>query len=337
MPVESRPKQVVYKRCEVVGVDAPADPLAALLKEALRTNRLAGDRLQPLDGDGGHCICNSTRNVSTMVAGSVLQFTPGNQQLLVRMDLAAPEFALSQIAPPDQLSEFLQSQLFFGVLDDHVAVAQSRSLRSGDLERYLTWLLRDRAGLLPSSARVILQDRVSLPSGRSPRRLEDVRGVTLSTYATPASIAGEWQVPESRQRTRPGPLELLHRVVGDLLPNDVRRLVEGYAAAEGLRVEELKVTLEITRAGRRSPDGPPRSVVDDLAEVLRNTDDVDFELDVPGVGKITRTDLRLQTRISAEHQGGALLFERFASKLFEWLAGLMNRGEIAPPRQSRRG
>jgi hypothetical protein len=269
--------------------------------------------------------------------------------MVVNLDEEAEEYALTQLAPPGQLDEFLESQLYFGVLEDHVAVVQSKSLRAGHLEAYLNWLLKERTSLLPASARLILRDHISLPRGARLKKLQQVKKVTLRTHVTPATFAGAdggaiaapgggpgrggggALVPESRVADPAGPTLLLRRAVEGLIPAGMQSLVDSLATAQGLAVEDLEVSLEIRRRGRRPQDGG-RSLLDEMAEVVRNTDDLAYELDVPGVGTIRNQQLRLQTTFSVPHQNGAVLIERLVPKLLEWLNGLVQAGEIRAPR-----
>lgn len=53
--------------------------------------------------------------------------------------------------------EFIDSVLYFGVIDNHVAIIQSRSLTARTLESYLGWLLGEAAKALPANSALILK------------------------------------------------------------------------------------------------------------------------------------------------------------------------------------
>lgn len=333
MPPQSRTKTAIYKRAEVLGVDVPADPLATLLTEALKAQPHAKHREYAVGDDRHTRVLNTPRHHATMIAASLLEFVPGDLPMTVKLLDGVEEYQLAQAAKPGDQEEYLRSQLYLGVLDNHVVVVQSPSLSSGHLEKYLSWFLTDCTGVLQSGAQVILHDRVKLPEGAEPKKLERVRGVRLSTHITPQQMAtgAAERVPESRAQEAPRPGALLRRMMTSMVPEGLQDVLTGLASAEGLAVEELELSFEIRRRGR-FPTEANRSIIDEIADLTRNAEDIDFELEVPGLGTIRRGDLQLKKPISVRHSNGTLHFEELVPKLHDWVVGLINRGEIPAPR-----
>ncbi|HAV4272480.1 TPA: hypothetical protein JIQ67_18115, partial [Acinetobacter baumannii] len=73
--------------------------------------------------------------------------------------------------------EFIDSVLYFGVIDNHVAIIQSRSLTARTLESYLGWLLGEAAKALPENSALILKDA---PNPTVKQKLESTPAKTIS-------------------------------------------------------------------------------------------------------------------------------------------------------------
>lgn len=80
----------------------------------------------------------------SVVFGDVIHFTKGHLQALLEgtaNDVAS--LPVRQMPAPAQ-NEYVHSQMFWMIKNDHVFVIQSLSLRTADLEQYLAWLLQQR-------------------------------------------------------------------------------------------------------------------------------------------------------------------------------------------------
>ncbi|RDF38423.1 hypothetical protein DWA26_18990, partial [Acinetobacter baumannii] len=88
-----------------------------------------------------------------MFFGELIIVESGKAQAVLKIDNdSATEFPiktyLTEDLPDDEdesvevvRKEFIDSVLYFGVIDNHVAIIQSRSLTARTLESYLGWLL----------------------------------------------------------------------------------------------------------------------------------------------------------------------------------------------------
>lgn len=91
-----------------------------------------------------------------LVFGDILHFTKGHLQALCRTaDQTAASVPVQQMQAPEQ-SEYVHSQMFWMVKDDHAFVVQSMSLRTPEFEQYLDWLLKTKTAKLPAIHSVIL-------------------------------------------------------------------------------------------------------------------------------------------------------------------------------------
>jgi hypothetical protein len=79
--------------------------------------------------------------------GDVIHFTHGHLQALLANTAAdVASLPVRQMPAPAQ-NEYVHSQMFWLVKDNHVFVIQSMSLRTAELEQYLAWLLGARGPL----------------------------------------------------------------------------------------------------------------------------------------------------------------------------------------------
>lgn len=94
-----------------------------------------------------------------LVFGDILHFTKNHLQALCKTaDKNAAAVPVQQMKAPEQ-SEYVHSQMFWMIKDDHAFVVQSMSLKTAEFEQYLEWLLKRKTGKLPGDHSVILDAR----------------------------------------------------------------------------------------------------------------------------------------------------------------------------------
>lgn len=325
MPPQSRPKSLVYKWVSIHGVDEPMDPIDTLLGRALLVRRYASERRKS-EADHTCRVLNSTRADRGMVFGNLLDFTAGNHQTVLTVDHAVSEYVLSQMAPPSELQEFLEGVLYFGALDNHIVLAQAKSLRDGHLERYLEWLLKE-TGVIPESALLKLNNQLTLPAGADEEKLKRVRSVTMRTDVTPPILKEHTGIEGS-------PKTAIVTAVRELLPPEVTNMLESLETTEGLKLEDLEITFEIRRKGKIPKEQEGRSIVDDIADLVRNADaeDLRFELDIPAVGLMRGSNFKLGKTVYVPHVNGAATFEGIAPRMADWLQELIATNRVPATR-----
>lgn len=82
------------------------------------------------------------------VFGDVLHYTDGHLQALCQTtDPEAESVPIHQLQAPSE-SQYVHSQMFWMIKNDHVFIIQSISLKTAELEDYLSWLLHRKAAVL---------------------------------------------------------------------------------------------------------------------------------------------------------------------------------------------
>jgi hypothetical protein len=141
----SATKRLIYQRADWLL------PTSVTLQQAIQTaiSRLTvAERDQPVSDDATETtgtwrkLIRPSSNTGCY-HGKLVQFTHGRHQETIKLrpqPSADPEGAAQ--APAGE--EFSDGALYFRIDGNHVAIAQSQSLRIGQLELYLNWLLHER-------------------------------------------------------------------------------------------------------------------------------------------------------------------------------------------------
>lgn len=145
------------------------------------------------DGDGA----------TPLVFGDILHFTKGHLQALCKTaDQEVASVPVQQMKAPEQ-SEYVHSQMFWMIKDDHAFVIQSLSLRTPEFEQYLDWLLKKKTTYLPAIHPVILTAKFDEDAVGGD--LGDIQEIIVGgVVSAPASIPddGTEQVTEITQHSR---------------------------------------------------------------------------------------------------------------------------------------
>jgi hypothetical protein len=181
MASDTRTKQIFYKRA--VFSQSIGQTLETIVRSALSLKSRWGERQENPSGDGQtFCFINYSGPYQhpdhriSLLGGEMFSYAKGSDQSIFNADPTTAQVDVSGISPGKD-KEFLQGTVYFGISGDHLAVMQSLSLRVGDLERHLNWLLTRCAKVILEENGVSLMDAVPV-SGAAV--LGDVKGITLS-------------------------------------------------------------------------------------------------------------------------------------------------------------
>lgn len=138
------------------------------------------------------------REGTPLVFGDVLHFTKGHLQALCRTaNQNAPMVPVQQMRAPEQ-SEYVHSQMFWMVKGDHAFVLQSQSLKTGEFEEYLDWLLKTCTTMLHATHSVVLEARFDAEAIGGD--LGDIKEIIIGGVATsPALTVPDRFAPTSEE------------------------------------------------------------------------------------------------------------------------------------------
>lgn len=247
-----------------------------------------------------------------MICGRLLSFTPGAYQAILRVDPTLDDIPIEYVAP-DSDRQFLVSSLTFGVQDSHVLFIQSQGLRIGALEQHLRWFLED-AGAFPVGVSVALEKEMP----QQIRELEDVESIELRRPVSAGTLEAE---PEAVDSLTGSTVEFLKR-----LKPTRRALREVMTAREALRENPVQLKIVLEARGRRQ-DGP--SLMDEIAHVLREVDDVEMKIKAKG-GVYTGDKLNLMAEEKVELElNGMPVLSAAASVMHNWLGDLLSQHRVS--------
>lgn len=121
-------------------------------------------------------LLNLNQAGSNYYFGDLTMYSRGYMQLLLSNLADSPVLNVKQEPPPAGM-EYVHSIMYWMAVGNHVMLIQSSSLAAKQLEQYLTWLLRDRTGLLNATGQVQLQAKFDLAEVGG--QLDDVREIVV--------------------------------------------------------------------------------------------------------------------------------------------------------------
>lgn len=333
MSIQTKTKRLHYRRADFLA--GKSFNLQNLLTAALNNLSQVSLRQQPTSpGSTEFRLINDVVSQQSMLFGDFFTYESGANKLQVAVDPKAKALDVAQVAPrqthPGKRSEFLDNVLFFAVFNNHVVLMQSHAWQANLLEGYLNWLL-DQAGLLKVGNRVELSD---VPSAkiRAKAASNDIKAISFRAPVVEVQEeeSSEGHASTKRSRTastassivaeRKLGAELIRSLLGD---NEFDKLRLDGAAGGNLRVN-MKITFEreTTEVGQRT--------LNRIAKALSNVDldDDAVRLDIPGVGTVKGTELKLTRRIDVQTSNGVVPPDQVFPQMATWIRDLLQNNLI---------
>lgn len=330
-------KTVIYKRVSF-HQEVPGKTLKSLLSEALKQRKTLGQRRQNVSTEDDpifHAIGSPQDEEKGFVFGSLMTYAPGTDPLCFIDDEQSEEVVLEKVSAPEtddgKRREFLSSLMFFGVIDNHMVLMQSQALKSVQLEAYLRWYLHT-AGVLEGTNTFQLIDtptetlRQKMNEGKGVRTIK-LGGEVVPTTIFPSSPSDQESAPtpteQTSERTRNVAVHATatasdadYGVLAALkkLMNPVQAAKIDFDKLAGSNIE-MSVTLRYSKT--TTDDG--QKLMDSLGVALRNTEDVETELELVGGGKIKGSDIKMDGTINLTSYDGQFSASEVYEGLRQWL------------------
>lgn len=233
--------------------------------------------------------------------------------------------------------EFVESILYFGVLDNHMVIMQSSALQSRHLEAHLTWLLTTCAPAIPQGSMLSLSDKpaesVYKKMEKSPAKSIHFGAPLTTEVAIDPSRPSKDTQPPSGTVT---PIESVHASKVRFEPTGVAAAIISAVAPglldrlnlqESLDEANIHLALEITYNRRTTKTG--QEVIDSIATSLRHSPASDVVINLQGGGKITGDELKLSGDIQVEYLPSGLINEgSLFHEMHRWLNTKIASSEI---------
>lgn len=158
--VEYKDKTLHYRVAKIIG-ERVEYSLQEMIELALNRLSIVKNRYQIVSVDShdgedtgvqqAHQFMNNKVQRWSILFNELVRYSDGTNKSIITIDENATFFPIAQIAPPasddGKRREFLDSIMHVAFLKNHVVLIQSPILRTRELEKYITWLLRT-AGLI---------------------------------------------------------------------------------------------------------------------------------------------------------------------------------------------
>lgn len=294
------------------------DALAKRTPVAQRFRDLSND---PLDEDGWQQFINTHRTALGMEFGNLVLYAPNQNKQVLALDINADELDIRQISPPpskDGLkNQFLESILYYGIRENHVALLQSVAMRARDFEAYLNWILRE-AGIIDEQNAVFLNNHAPQVTRETLERSE-VKSVRIGTALTDATLVdASADVAKARFRPFGEGLDVLRAMI----PERLKDLTWADLAASS----NLEVFVEVTY--KRQTDAPSQQALNKIASALRHVSDDDVRIELKGGTTIIGSELQVKNYINVDTYGGIVDPADLFGKMSDWLVQMLEDGIV---------
>lgn len=319
-------KTLSYKTASTL--NGKAVQLQALLEKAMIHSPKAAARLMPYGaGDEGRMFINRFSKIDNMAFGVFCAFEPGKHQPVLDFSADMPEFPIEVIAPPPGKNakgqalhkEFLESLLYFGIRGSHVVLAQSLALRSSSFENYLNWFICKKTNVVTGASAVCLNDQVK-PS--TLKQVNKTRGITMSRPVEFTVGKQSEQSGEVFLRPKGSVWDAIRSFVGENNPI----LPDGLRLRDVIKEGQIEATLGLKWKYKRDDDDTP--LLDQVANILRHTDDVDYTIDMGKYGQLTKSELKLTKSVEVDILSGRPNEEQMIRRMRDWIEELIKSERI---------
>ncbi|EMC2417476.1 hypothetical protein [Acinetobacter baumannii] len=276
-------------------------------------------------------LINHASSHQSMFFGELIIVESGKAQAVLKIDNdSATEFPiktyLTEDLPDDEdesvevvRKEFIDSVLYFGVIDNHVAIIQSRSLTARTLESYLGWLLGEAAKALPANSALILKDA---PNPAIKEKLESTPAKTISISSGIGST--ELQPIHKIESNVPAKIDYkIEENVVDVLKTAFAVDLDDLKLEDGLDDANLKLKLTLTYNRKTSKSG--QKVIDTVASSMRHNDD--YVITLEDGTKVTADNLKMSGKISVETINNKVYNDGLKVQLYNWMTTNINFGD----------
>jgi hypothetical protein len=357
MKSSTKPKTIHYKSVFITGeVNLQLAIQTALSKSGPAAK--PSQRQQKINNDDSSVIfINKFSDYNGMTFGQLVFLESGKRQPFITVDDDAEFYSIDSLSSekiPEESKagdvaseelakkrrEFLESMLYFGVIDNHMIIMQSASLKSRELEAHLSWLLGTCTNSIPENSMLILKDK---PAESVYQKMESkpVKSIKIG-----APLTGEaHNDPSAPKEQRVEKTETV-----ETHANKVRFTPQGMAASllraalpegfldkldldDSLDEANIHVALEITYLRKTTKVG--QRVIDSVATSLRHSPESDVVINLQGGGKIKGDELKLSGNIGVKFMENGLIDESILYyEMHKWLLTKISSTEVDPTTES---
>lgn len=341
-------KQIIYKKAQFHRPPPDKATLKMLMERALNSCKTVGQRRVNVGGEEEpifHVLGSPHSEPKGFVFGALMTYSPGTDPLYLVDDEAAVDVLLEKLSAPatkdGKRREFLESLMFFGVFDNHLVMMQSQSMKSAQLERFMTWFLHT-SGYLAGDNTFQLVDTPPPEVREKMKRAKGVKAITLGGGLSPHSIPASKLSAE--QKTSTGSVvksEKMSTTKHVAMSPDSEENGRILAALKALlkpsqaatidfnQLTDSNIEMFVTLKYNRETTVDGQKLMDGLGAALRNTDEVETKIELVGGGSIKGSEIKLSTKISVTSYDGQLSHTEVFEEMRKWLLSKVTSGELS--------
>ncbi len=337
---KKRYKTLYYKNASIVGIQKT---LGDMLKEALSESsnrKKASSRQESINDSGDMRFINSYENYNGMFFSQLVSIEAGKIQSYLHLDDESESYPIKPVnldlvegkdlkATEKLRREFLDSIIYFGVIGNHVAILQSSTLRSRQLESYLNWFLGTSCcNILPENTPIILNDSITDEmreritqspakeiSVGSPINTKPVLPVNFSSDAGTTTLTTNANVASVKHVLDQDDASLIKRFFGLNLT--------GKQFSDSL--EKANLSLEMTLKFKNTTTKNGQQLIDQVATSLRHLDPEDYYIKLSDKSTIRGGELVVAGQITVQFtDSGAIDEAVLKNDMHKWLVKSAN-------------
>jgi len=303
----SKYRTIHYKRAVL---SDPTISLQSALSAALNGDaQHAATRSDPFtESDETFRLINRFESTMGMLFGQFIAYEPGEKPIITLEENS--KFYPLNTADPGRNKAFTEEIFYFGVLENDLVCAQTRSLRSNELETHLAWLLTTCTNTIDDEVTIELVDQ---PSTEVYERVKNtsVKQIKIGTDLT--ADEGDDQPASTKKK-----FHFAGRA-GEMIKDLI-----GISEYDKLKFEEdldesnLHLTVEVKFLRKTDEEG--QKAIDQLASTMRHIDEFDYEMKLTNGGTIKGDDLKVSGKVPVKYSDSGLIDETSLYKdMRDWL------------------
>lgn len=319
MAREKKPRSLWCKKARIK--DATVS-LQAMVAAALKDKHIARDRSEPTSDDpstSSYRLIAQHYDVKNGIAGIFTSYEPGSSAVSLENDPAAEQVNIAQLQPPKtqdgKRREWAEGLLYFFIRENYVVLIQSSTVRQGQFEDHLSWLLKRPGERIGPTLALVNQET---SSARDAVKRSHIKSINVGG---PLLFAGEATAPTQSRHHQV-------RLVGPML-DAMRSMLN--AGEESFKWEDgLDGNIEawLHLAYVRKTNESAQKLLDKIGLALRNVEGVETELELSNGEKIKGDELKLTKKCYILADDGVLVADAAFSAMADWFGQLVESGQL---------
>lgn len=324
MPKITKPKSIMYKRAQFSDNTYQLQDVLQALVGGLGS--LVKDRVETFTADDkSYRFINRNKNDIGPLFGEFIQYNSDKYKTVIDITTEDTEYLDISAKTAGENKAFADEVFYFIVHENDLAILQTTSIRSKQLETHLNWLIKKRfgdeeTGIVDDTVTLLLTDRPN-EDARNKIKESKVKSTSISAPVETSDIP-ERRVVESTptvetSATKSALFNVDDKSITALLLDYFIPDFNKMKLEDNLDEANLSVEIKVRYKNKTTSDG--QRILEELSNTLRNSDE-DFKIELENGAIISHDDIRVRGKISVEYTESGLVDETdLYTKMHQWL------------------